>query len=268
MTTGPRWPGLFVAVDDVPASLDGVVVLDARSKALFRGGHLPGAARVDWTRLRDGWLRTGRLDDDAARLAAKLAKKGVDDDRRVLVVGARPSWGEDARVAWTLLHLGHPAVAVLDGGVEAWRAAGRALVVDEVPARGGTFSPRPVPSWRATKQDAIEAVRGAAQVVDARSRAEYEGATPFFEKRGGRLPGALHLPHDVLLDASGRLRRDVVDVARDHGVDPARPVVAYCTAGVRSAVVALALRAHGVDARSYDGSFWEWSADRSLDVVR
>jgi thiosulfate/3-mercaptopyruvate sulfurtransferase len=270
------WPARYVAVDDVPVTLvddDGrpITVLDARKRGAFAARHLPGAARVDWMDLRDGRLRTGRVDDDERRLAKKLARLGVDDDHRVLVVGARPSWGEDARVAWTLLYLGHRAVAVLDGGVDAWTRAGRPLVVDgrwfaRRPARG-TFTPRVDPAWRAVKDDVVAAVRaGGAQIVDARSRAEYDGATPYWEARGGRLPGAIHLPHDALFDAAGRVRADVVAVARAAGVDPARPVLAYCTGGVRSAAVALALRERGVDARNYDGSFWEWSADRALPL--
>ena len=279
----PRpWPTRFVSVDEVPASLvddDGraVTVLDARPRAAYAAGHLPGAARVDWMKLRDGRLRTGRVDDDVERLARKLARLGVDDARRVLVVGARPSWGEDARVAWTLLYLGHRAVAVLDGGVDAWTRAGRPLVVDGLVARvrrrlaraAATCTPRVDPSWRARKSDVVAATNGGgAQIVDARTRAEHDGATPYFEARGGRIPGAVHLPHDALLDDEGRVRADVVDVLRARGVDPARPVLAYCTGGVRSAFAALALRAHGVDARNYDGSFWEWSADRALPVAR
>ncbi len=265
------WPSSFVKVDDVPAALDGVVVLDTRDAKSFRHGHLAGATRVDWLKLRDGWLRTGRLDDDTARLARKLAATGVDDERRVLVVGAgRRGWGEEARIAWTLVYLGHARTAILDGGVDAWTGAGRALTVDVARPRPGTFTPRPVPALRATKGDVAAASGSGVQIVDARTGAEVDGARRYFEARGGHVPGAAHLEWSALLDDAGRLRSkdDVVALLIGAGVDPARPVVAYCTGGVRSAMVVMALRAHGLVAANYDGGFWEWSADPRMPVAR
>src|SRR5258706_14245766 len=108
--------GLAAATPFVPASdaarlVDsGATVLDARKQSAFRQGHLPRAQPIDWQDFRDGWGRTGRLDDDPARIAKKLGALGVDERRPILVHGAAAGgFGEEGRGAWMLASLGHPS---------------------------------------------------------------------------------------------------------------------------------------------------------------
>jgi thiosulfate/3-mercaptopyruvate sulfurtransferase len=93
------------------------------------------------------------------------------------------------------------------------------------------------------------------------------------EARGGHIPGAVHLDWLRLVDESGRLRSppDLLHALASVGVfEPSREpreIIVYCTGGVRSAFAWAVLRALGYPAvRNYDGSFWEWAADRSLPV--
>ncbi len=272
--TSRRWPAPFVPVADVPVDpfANGIVILDARDGGAFSRGHIAGAQRVDWKDFRDGILTTGRLSDDVRKLGRKLERLGVDDGRRVLVCGAgRAGWGEEGRVAWMLRYLGHPAVGILDGGCDAWARAGRPTTTSTPRAKAGSFTIRIDSALRATKADVVDAVENrTAQLLDARSRAEFEGATPYFEARGGRIPGAKHLEFKNLITDESRVlgRDDVRALLESVGIDASRPVIVYCTGGVRSALATEALRAAGVDARNYDGSFWEWAKDRDLSVER
>jgi len=266
------WPAPFVALTQVPVSLDDVVVLDARGRKAFAGGHLPGAVRIDWLDYRDGLLRTGRLPADMDKLAARLGTLGVDDGKRVLVCGAaRAGWGEEGRIAWMLRYLGHRAVAVLDGGCLAWRAAGRAWTRDSTRPAPGRFHASPDASFRARKNEVRRALAtGEAQVIDVRRREEFDGATPHFSARGGHIPGARHLWFKDLLDDKGRVLDKEGVRARlvSAGLDPDRPVITYCTGGVRSAMAAEVLRSAGIAVRNYDGSWWEWSGDDKLPVEK
>jgi thiosulfate/3-mercaptopyruvate sulfurtransferase len=267
------WPRVFVAVEDLPADPAGIVVLDVRGSAQFKAGHLPGAQRVDWTRWRKGLLTGGALPDDLGRVARDLAKLGVDDGKRVLVCGTpltRGGWGEDGRVAWLLRYLGHDAVAVLDGGCDAWFRAGRAMTKSSGAAGSGRFTPRPHDATRARKSDVVSALPQRGVLVDVRSRAEYDGATPYFESRGGRIPGAVHLAVQELVDADGRVRSRAAIAALlgARGLSGSRPLIVYCTGGVRSAFATLAFESAGVSARNYDGSFWEWADDEALPVEK
>jgi thiosulfate/3-mercaptopyruvate sulfurtransferase len=250
-----------------------VTVLDARGVLDYWRGHVPGAAPIRWWAYRDGWLRTGRLPGDLDRLARQLGALGVDDRRPVVVSGrARDGWGEEGRIAWMLHYLGHPDVRVLDGGFRAWVSAGGAVSRAGARRLPGAFSARPRAGVRATADDVARAARGGEGVVlDVRSEREWSGATPYFEARGGRVPGAVHLEWTELLDAEGRVDRSGRALARlaALGVTPDRPVVVYCTGGVRSSEAFVALKALGfADVRNYDGSWWEWSADPSRPVAR
>jgi thiosulfate/3-mercaptopyruvate sulfurtransferase len=84
-------------------------------------------------------------------------------------------------------------------------------------------------------------------VLDVREPDEFAGARKYGEARGGHVPGAVNLPWHGLLAAAP-------DVPRD------RPIVVYCTGGVRSSMAWAALTAHGfVSVTNDDGSWWAWS---------
>ena len=108
-------------------------------------------------------------------------------------------------------------------------------------------------------------------MLDVRTAVEFAGATPYGESRGGHLPNAKHLDWRSLLDEGGRIRSSarITRALEDAGIDPGQEVITYCTAGVRSAFVAVILGARGVgQVRNYDGSLLEWSADPSAVVTR
>jgi thiosulfate/3-mercaptopyruvate sulfurtransferase len=267
----PRWDPIL-AIDDV-RSLAGVVVLDARAPGDYAAGHIPGAIPIRWTDFRAGLLRDGRLPADLNDTARRLAAIGVDERARVLVCGdPRTAWGEEGRIAWMLRTLGHPQVALLDGGCTAWREAKRPWTREPHAAPPAQFRARPVPSLRASAEDVARAIGDpkGAQLVDTRTPAEYGGANPHFEARGGHVPGARSLWIGQLVNADGRYLRGAAlraELVRA-GIDPKRPVIAYCTGGVRSALLTELLRADGIDARNYDGSMWEWSADPKRPLTK
>lgn len=258
-----------------------VTVLDARSARDYARGHVPGAVHIEWTDYREGWGRTGRLPQNLPALAARLGALGIDETRPVIVYGdARSGWGEEGRIAWMLHHLGHPDVRVLDGGVTAWRDVGGTLDRDRVRAPAGRFTARPNHSVRATIEE-VAAVVGLARspsstamqrpiLLDVRPRDEWDGARHYREPRAGHIPGAVRFDWRDLLDDAGRLRprETLLPLLAQRGITPDRTIVVYCTGGVRSAEAFWMLRALGfADVRNYDGSWYEWSADRNRPAV-
>ena len=158
-----------------------------------------------------------------------------------------------ARAFWLLEYLGHPNVRVLDGGFDAWRRRGLPMSTDPV---------APTPSdWHGTPDPvAARDVAATSAIVSAipRPRSSTRGATPSTTassvraKRGGAIPGAVHLEWKENLTPDGRFKSaDELRAMYDAlGVTPDREVVTYCQGGYRAAHTYLALRRLGYPARS------------------
>ena len=256
---------VFVDVDEAQLLVEaGAAVVDARGKREWAKGHIPGAWPVSWTDQRDGLLRVGRLTHDLEDVAAQYRVAGVRQDAPVLVVGAAGSgWGEEGRLFWTLEYLGHPDVHVLDGGMTAWSSAGGATVTEGTRPPPGDLS---VSARSALRASMDEVAAGEAVVWDTRERREYDGATPYLEARGGHVPGAVHLWFRDLMDPEGRLlpEAELRKKLDTHGIPMDEPVIALCTGGVRSGFAYAVLRhLDHPEVANYDGSMWEWTADKS-----
>ncbi|MEO6953613.1 MAG: rhodanese-like domain-containing protein [Polyangia bacterium] len=248
------------------AIAEGATVLDARDASDYRAGHLPHAVRIDWKDFRDGWGRTGRVSDDDGKLAKKLSALGVDDARQVIVYGkGKAGFGEEGRVAWMLAYLGHPRVALLDGGYVGWH--GDKGWDENIVA--GRFTVHRDAKLRADLDTVIRAVHEHDPILDIRTDEEWHGARKYYEARGGHLPGAKLVPFTSLFDASGKLDRvALVEKLKALSIPRDRPVYVYCTGGVRSALATVVLRALGYDAKNFDASFWAWAARSDLPVER
>jgi thiosulfate/3-mercaptopyruvate sulfurtransferase len=105
--------------------------------------------------------------------------------------------------------------------------------------------------------------RGEIALLDVRSQEEFEGSAGYpCDPRQGHIPGATHLDVNEIYAAGGdpsTLRRAL----EERGIGAGRRVVAYCHSGQRSEVAAALLRAAGVDAVNYEGSWHEWSRRES-----
>jgi thiosulfate/3-mercaptopyruvate sulfurtransferase len=112
--------------------------------------------------------------------------------------------------------------------------------------------------------DEVAALVGgdSAGIVDVRTREEYAGAAGYpCDPRQGHIPGAVHLNWEELYAAPGSPHdaETIRGLLTERGLDPDGPLVTYCHSGQRSGLAAFALRAAGLDARNYEGSWHEWS---------
>ena len=232
----------------------------ARGRAEYDAGHIPGAVFVDLDRDLAAPSGPGRhpLPDPAA-FATRLGEIGFGSDH--FIVAYDDAFGTvAARLWWMLDNLGHTRVALLDGGLAAWREAG--LPVSTEPAHPTPAMLRLRDRWTNTvDRDELRSRLGSATLIDARAPERYRGETEPVDPRAGHIPGAVNAPAKLALGADGRFLPGAELVRRLDDVAPAdRPVIASCGSGVTACHTALAVRLAGrPDATLYPGSFSDWS---------
>lgn len=177
------------------------------------------------------------------------------------------------RLWWMLKWAGHEAVAVLDGGLNAWQAEGGPLASGETtrPAPTDWALGAPLREW-VTAKEVLDRLNSTDQtLIDARARPRYLGEVEPLDPVAGHIPGALNRPFGLNLDDQGRLKpahllRAEFD-ALLAGRDPAS-VVHHCGSGVSALPNMLAMEVAGFPpTRLFAGSWSEWCSDASRPVV-
>ena len=240
----------------------------------YATAHVPGAFFLDLDEDLSG-AKTGSNGrhplPDPARLAARLAACGVGNHTQVVAYDDAGGMVA-ARLWWLLRWFGHHRVAVLDGGLQAWLAAGQALDAALPEARAATYSL----ALRADRVDAQYVRQHLGQpdmvLIDARSPDRFRGENEMLDPVGGHIPGAINRFFRGNLDAHGCFKQ--ASVLREEfgallGAHSPRQVVHQCGSGVTACVNALAMEAAGLSgSRLYAGSWSEWCADPARPVAR
>ncbi len=270
-----------VATLDALLGAPHLVILDCRfdlarpdwGEAGYRGGHIPGACHADLNRDLSSPVTatTGRhpLPDPAA-FAATLGRWGFTADSEVVCYDQ--GHGAYAARAWWLLRArGHRNVRVLDGGLAAWVASGRALQTTSPTPRPTQVAPRTFDGAVDTGQVLAALQAGIIRLVDARGADRYAGENETIDPVAGHVPGALNHPFTLNLGPDGRflapaqLRAAWAPLLA--GAEPGQ-LVMMCGSGVTACHNLLALAATGVEgARLYAGSFSEWIRDPARPVA-
>jgi thiosulfate/3-mercaptopyruvate sulfurtransferase len=246
------------------------LLLDLRAPEDFANGHIHGAIHLDlWG--------VSLIDTDPAPLRAFMWMidhlfnlRGVDASTPVVVYDHQ-SGVRAARAFWFLEYFGHPSVQMLDGGFTAWQRAGLPVSTEALPPNKSTWSGTPQPSTIATWRDVKERLGTAGTVLlDTRTDGEYEGTT-VRAKRGGAIPGAVHIEWTRNLTPEGDFKPAVELRAmyEASGVTPDKEVVTYCQGGYRAAHAYIALRLLGYPrVRNYTGSWKEWGDREELPIEK
>jgi thiosulfate/3-mercaptopyruvate sulfurtransferase len=268
---------VLAAVPDLLAELraepEGLVLLDVRwalgddrGREKYLEGHLPGAVYVDLDTELSGPASPaeGRHPLPSVQALQAAARRwGISAGSRVLVYDAGPGTAA-ARAWWLLRWAGVTDVRLLDGGLDAWVAAGGRLETGEVRPEPGDVVLRPgaLPTLDADDAAAL-AASGDGVLLDARAAERYRGEVEPVDPRAGHVPGAVSAPTAANLGADGRFLPADALRARFAGLGAtgARPIGVYCGSGVTAAHEVAALASIGVDAALYPGSWSQWSSD-------
>lgn len=259
---------------------DGLVILDVRADKYFDGNLIPGAIRLPWKTFRynNTALHVGSVFVGVEEAQKVLGEHGVmRSDTLVLYDSVERDGGATASyVFWILDMLGHENKKVLNGGIDAWKAAGGA--VDDEPAALQPVLYQADPDllhprlWADGEYIYERLGDPYYQVIDVRSRAEYLGEKGNTDLAGqplklGHVPTAFNIEYkQAWVDEGTKLIKPYPDLQKVYrGLDPDKATVVYCHSGRRSSFSYFVLRLMGfADVIEYEGSWNEWGSPRNF----
>ena len=253
-----------------PGSDDPYVAVPGRRT--FEEAHIPGADFLDLQgEFSDATTRLRFMMPATTQLEAAFGRHGLGGDSRVVLYSiGTMMWA--TRFWWMLRSLGFDRAAVLDGGLDKWRAEGR-------PTEGGrprgyppaTFKAAPRPGFFVDKRAVLAATKERGTViVNALGPQFHKGLEPSRYGRPGRVPGSVNVPAATLVNAAAKDFTSLADAEAKfaaQGVTKDKRVICYCGGGISATIDLFLLHQLGHDALTlYDGSMGEWAKDPSLPI--
>jgi len=257
--------------------LDATVIVESDAAGKFRSvngranyeaGHIPTAGFADLLgelSNAESPLQFGMPSPE--EFAAVMGALGVGDDSRVVLYDDMGlSWA--ARVWWMLRWIGFERAALLDGGLNAWTAAGGELSTEPVFRTARTLTVNLRPELIADQDEVRGSINNdAVNLIDALPEIHYRGEWTMYDQPG-HIPSAVNVPVTSLFDKTGQFHADEVLSGLFVGDREARTVT-YCGGGIAAAADAFVLTRLGfTDVAIYAASLEEWTAnsDNPMEV--
>jgi len=257
-----------------------IVIQVGREQKDYVAGHLPNARFLPLNALVITRNKNANELPPVDKLKTLFANLGVNNDSRVVLYGDNYNLLA-ARAYYTLDYLGFgDKAALLDGGLDKWKAEKRQLSTEVFEVKPGNFTPRVNPnviavrdvvrdvSWVTANLDAPNYA-----LIDARPNDEYTGAKADASlAKLGHIPGAVSIfwmdknlvsKENPVLKTPKELRQ-IYEAA---GATKDKKVVSYCRTGVQASHTYFVAKYLGYDVAMYDGSFSEWVTLEGAPVI-
>lgn len=242
---------------------DGVVIVDMQSEENYAGAHVQGAVNIQVSSVLIN-LPVDNMLAPRAKIASVLGEAGIDNHTQIIIYDDGDCM-KASRLWWSILVYGYDNVRVINGGIDAIRAAGIPLTADNtvVTARKFTTEDRReqyVADMRAVLSQ-VDNPQKNVILLDTRSDREY--------LESGKIPGAVMYDYIKNYYSDGTLMN--IQATRinyiQQDIRAENKIILYCQTSMRAAVTFLCLYDAGYrHLKMYDGSYLEWSASGSNPV--
>jgi len=242
-----------------------LLTVDTRSYSDYADSHIPGAVNIDLMQFH--WIDTSKQGIEQFNKQTKilLSNIGISKDKFVVFYDD-VSGSSAARGVWLLLYFSHAKVAMLDGGLNRWKAEGYKTETKTHPFVHSSFSGSPDPKILADFARVKSAIKKKKTILlDARSKDEYDGSV-IRAAHAGHIPTAVNIDWNDNLEqdafkSTERLEQMYKNIPKDAEVIP------YCQGGYRAANSFVVLKMLGYkNVRMYLGSWGEWGNRLDLPV--
>src|SRR5579859_4689855 len=238
----------------------------------FEAEHIPGADFLDLQgEFSDETTKLRFMMPKMAQLEAAFGRHGIGAGSFVVLYSiATAMWA--TRFWWMLKSLGFDDVAVLDGGLDKWKAEGRAI--ESGPAKGypsAKFAARPRAGYFVDKHQVLAAGGDRnTLVVNALNENLHAGLEPSRYGRPGHIPGSCNVSAATLVDPGTKAFVPLAAAEQTfaaQGFSRDKRVIAYCGGGISATIDLFMLHRLGYDKLTlYDGSMGEWASDEALPI--
>lgn len=253
-----------------------VVIVDVSEPDIYRkDGHIHGAYHTElgaWRSAQEKHFLLKTPDE----IQTHIRSLGINTDSNVILyghLGATKDLLSSSYIYWALRHSGVKNVAIMDGGLEQWKAEKRFVLNDDVKAPGGNFTVQTLPETVADMAY-VKLNIGKIAMLDARASENYFGVTPSNGvERLGHIPGAAGYPWTYSI--TPELKVKSTDVLKKifsdgFGLKQNQQILVYCTGGLETSFNYFVLS--GIlgytNVRLYDASMREWGNLQDTPLVQ
>ncbi|MCL1925372.1 MAG: rhodanese-like domain-containing protein [Defluviitaleaceae bacterium] len=249
----------YISEQELEQNIENCIIVDARTELEYTSGHVLNAVNLPIDpNLMD---KAGNL-INMFEWAAIMSRMGISNTDTIIVYD-NGAGKFAARFWYAAKYYGHQNIAILEGGFHEIK---NLKITTELPNRQHTYyEPLATPGYMCFLLETLQNFE-LLKFVDTRSNEEWSGQLSAGNPRVGRIPGAVHLNYERLIEGAYlKQPTEIREIAEGVGLLPEDTLVLYCQLGARATLAGMALREAGYqNVWVYDGSMYEWSRHKAL----